>query len=130
MSFFNAKEWVGLVVESVWREVDREYIKFVFTDGSILYLETYGDCCSSTWIENIDNFGFKGEILTIEEDNGPVVENHPDHDCLKTYFLTFKTGYGRLLIDFRNSSNGHYGGSLLDIPETSLSKRVQWIEVV
>jgi hypothetical protein len=39
-------------------------------------------------------------------------DNHPEHDCLQVYGLKVTTNKGEIVIDYRNSSNGYYGGNL------------------
>jgi hypothetical protein len=102
------------VVESVWISQDGSLLQFVLKDNTKVVWETFGDCCSHTWIENVDNLGFKGAVLSITDDGA--LENPPpdptDGEAIAYYGCTVFTEYGRLVIDYRNSSNGYYGGNL------------------
>ena len=42
---------------------------------------------------------------------GPVEED--DYECIKVYGIKITTNMGVTNIEFRNSSNGHYGGYLV-----------------
>lgn len=90
--------WVG--------ECDGNVI--IHTDKGNLILEPKGDCCSRSWIDSYDmEPGFIGSKL-LDLDIGPV--QHHDSGCLKIYFSTIKTERARMTIEYRNSSNGYYGG--------------------
>ena len=81
-------------------------------------LETYGDCCSFTWIESIDApDALKGTVQDVEEIDMPNLGNidgqrHQGVDQVSYYGLKITTNKGRCVIDYRNDSNGYYGGSL------------------
>ena len=38
--------------------------------------------------------------------------HRPSVDCVKYYGLKITTEHGRAVIDYRNDSNGYYGGSI------------------
>lgn len=89
-------------------------IKFITTEGDIV-AECDADCCSSTWIEHVElpALGFPATVLSAEALDLPGSEDdHPVHDCLQVYGLKVTTDKGDLIIDYRNSSNGYYGGWL------------------
>lgn len=105
-------DWVGKSVESIWIDRTRQYLCFVFADGAKAALATFADCCSYTWFEHVENLGFKGTITSIEQSTS---DDHPQmegRDYVQVYFVIMKTERGRLLIDFRNDSNGYYGGDV------------------
>jgi hypothetical protein len=89
-----------------------------FADGSQAVLVPEGDCCSSSWIESIDDeHALHGKVAKIEEidmpDRGNVgTEKHPGVEEVKYYGLRITTDKGRSVIDYRNDSNGYYGGWL------------------
>lgn len=125
----------GKTIESVWkdREFQPERLMFVFTDGTKAYLQTYGDCCSSTWIENVDNLGFKGKFVNLTDDGAAQTDPIDDQEkCeyIQFYGCTFFTEHGRLVIDYRNSSNGYYGGNLELAVEHEEDHTRSWKEVV
>ncbi len=81
-------------------------------------LKTYGDCCSQTWIEAIDDpDALCGVVLEVEDVEMPesvqrVTPLCQDPDCVQFYGLRVTTSAGRCVIEYRNNSNGYYGGSL------------------
>ena len=89
-----------------------------FTEGPPVTLETYGDCCSCTWIESLDApDALLGTVQEVEEMDMPDLGNidgqrHTDVQEVKYYGLKITTEKGRCVIDYRNDSNGYYGGSL------------------
>lgn len=107
---------VGKTLTGVKLATDKEAIKFQTTDGDIV-ARCDADCCSYTWIESIENTirDFPALVTSAEdiEDGLPeTVENDPEHDYLQFYGFKVTTDKGVLVIDYRNSSNGYYGGSL------------------
>lgn len=87
------------------------------TGDERVHLRVYGDCCSHSWIESIDAPEvLEGEILGVEEIPMPDLGrqsslHHPEAvDCVKYYGLKITTRRGRCVIDYRNDSNGYYGG--------------------
>lgn len=47
----------------------------------------------------------------------PDLGTPPDDECIKYYGFKITTSKGHIIIDYRNSSNGYYGGSL-EWPDT------------
>ena len=108
----------------------------------VLSLVVEGDCCSTSWIESvIEESSIVGHTILSWEDlelndqpaNGKTcvrcgasheitrdenyAKDEPDydlsfHDSLSFYGLALNTEAGRCVIDFRNDSNGYYGGSI------------------
>jgi hypothetical protein len=101
---------------------DGSSITFETDDGGRVEWETDADCCSRTWIEAVDLELCLGAAVTdVEEVDLPAswYEANPgpaEEDCLKTYGVTIRTTKGTGVIDFRNESNGYYGGSLVVRP--------------
>lgn len=97
---------------------DRAQITFMFTEGEPLVLKTSGDCCSATWIESVDDpEALKGRVLDVQEipmpDLGNIATEHRESvEEVQYYGLKVTTENGRAVIDYRNDSNGYYGGSL------------------
>ena len=86
------------------------------------HLETEADCCSDTWIESVvEESALVGyTILKVENLELADAANNFEHSSLKDkleeemafYGLAITTERGKCVIDYRNSSNGYYGGSL------------------
>lgn len=107
---------IGRTITGLMLAMDKEAIKFVTTDGEIV-ARCHADCCSSTWIAAIENTVREFPALVtaaadIEDGLPETVENDPEHDYLQFYGFKVTTDKGVIVIDYRNSSNGYYGGWL------------------
>jgi hypothetical protein len=128
MSYWGAREeidaMVGKVLRSVSLENDKGKIVFAFADGSSQSFGVEGDCCSHSWIEHLELPGsIEGATVTgFEEDQmddtddpvkNPATEYGREHESLQVYSSRFKTDRGEIVLEYRNSSNGYYGGYLV-----------------
>ena len=107
---------IGKTLTGVKLAKDKEAILFQTTDGDIV-ARCDADCCSYTWIEHVENTirEFPAQVTEaadIEDGLPETIENDPEHDYLQFYGFKVTTDKGVLVIDFRNASNGYYGGSL------------------
>lgn len=85
----------------------------IVTDGETFDFYCYGDCCSTSWIENVTGLDslIGGTVLEIScSDSEDVTRTDDEHEYKDIY--TIKTEKGRFDIEFRNSSNGYYGGAI------------------
>jgi hypothetical protein len=85
------------------------------TDNGPMVFDAEGDCCSRSWIEAISNAeNLIGEVVTkVENRDLPAPDPQPaKYDCLAVYGNAIHTAKGECLIEYRNDSNGYYGGSL------------------
>ena len=102
-------------------ERDGQPVKFRFTVDA--------DCCSHTWIESvIEESALVGYTITAIDDlelpnNEPAngnekttTENYEEE--MSFYGLAITTERGKCVLDYRNSSNGYYGGSM-DVSEVA-----------
>lgn len=103
---------IGKTLQDVKIADDKKAILFVCDDGNHI-TKADGDCCSYTWIEHVElpALGFPCKVLSVgaldlPEDGGD------DDKVIKFYGLKLITDKGELVLDYRNSSNGHYGGNL------------------
>lgn len=110
---------IGATIVSVSVSGDRETITLATSDGRVIVGRAYGDCCSRTWIENVENEeALVGHTIDAVEDIpmpdlGNVGTDHqPDVESVAYYGLRITTGAGICTIDYRNDSNGYYGGDL------------------
>jgi hypothetical protein len=103
---------IGKTITNMKIASDREAILFVCGDDEIT-VQCDADCCSHTWIEGIElpARGFPALVSAVED-----VELNADADDqngeLQFYGLKITTDSGYIIIDYRNESNGYYGGSL------------------
>ena len=113
------KALVGKTIIDYVISKDRGSITFTLQDAEPVILDAFGDCCSSTWIESIDmDAALKGGVVgTVEDINmpnlGDIATEHCEYpDSIAYYGLKIITNKGHSIIDYRNNSNGYYGGSL------------------
>lgn len=102
------EDLVGSTILTIKISTDHDYVRFLTSRGEYFY-QTYADCCSESWISGITGIEalIGAEIYAIrkvffEENDGE----------LKIYSYKFTTSGGYADLEFRNSSNGYYGGSL------------------
>lgn len=101
-------------LDSVTVSDDKEKLVFTLVDGRTITFEAEGDCCSSTWIEHIIvPPDIAGAVVTgvTEQDMGQF-EDEKEYATIKVYQTSFVTDRGEIVVEYRNSSNGYYGGSL------------------
>lgn len=93
---------------------NKQCIEITLSSDEILYLTAVGDCCSESWFEHIQDISeIKGmSIVDVEEIYlGEVTPTIQEHDQL--YAIKFTTNgkwKDSWMLEFRNSSNGFYGG--------------------
>ena len=111
----NAPQWSQLIGKSIvsfdWTS---DSIMIRFSDGNEITGEAFGDCCSSTWLESIDlPENISGVLISVTNIDMPEQPyDEKEHDCLQFYGVKISTSRGSAVIDYRNSSNGYYGGSI------------------
>lgn len=104
---------VGKTLSSVEVAADKKAIRFT-VDGEQIVAKCDGDCCSSTWIESVDMpaGGLPARILAVEDLNMPEQPQADEYEVVAYYGLKLTTDKGDLVLDYRNESNGYYGGNL------------------
>ena len=103
---------VGKTILEIKIATDKKAILFITEDGEHI-AKCDGDCCSSTWIENIETpvLGFPATVIYVEDIAlGDDEEN--DYGLIAHYGLKINTDKGDIILDYRNESNGYYGGNL------------------
>lgn len=110
----NQNPLIGKTITKVEMLQDKTALRFTCADGTVEYASCYGDCCSSTWIEHIeDPENLLGTVISVEElvlGDGSWEEQ--DREYVQFYGCKIYTQRGYCLIDYRNESNGYYGGEL------------------
>lgn len=118
------KELVGKHIVKVNINSERTLLHFLTKDGESFFYGTAGDCCSKSWYEHFSGIDYllNSTIVSIEDvDMSSLnIGNHPEHDYLQVYGIKIKTNKGYADIEFRNSSNGYYGGSIERIDPRSI----------
>lgn len=119
------EELGGRPLKSVTLSDDKSRIVFAFTEGPDVAFSVEGDCCSSSWIEHLDvPPDVIGEVLVgVEDAAGVPWDGHTcapcdpgnkcGHDVLAVYNTRFRTAKGDIVLEYRNDSNGYYGGYLV-----------------
>ena len=110
----NQKVLIGKKLLKVFLAENKYSIRFDFDGGSIIAY-TYGDCCSCTWIEDVESpsHALGGIVQSVEDIDMPEKPyDKTEHDFLAFYGCKITTDKGSFVIDYRNSSNGYYSGSL------------------
>ncbi len=85
-----------------------------FLDESSIAIGVEGDCCSKSWIEHLTVPDLKAGATVF----GVVAYEMPDirlnsdteHDVTLLYELRIRTSLGDVVMEYRNYSNGFYGG--------------------
>jgi hypothetical protein len=93
---------------SIHLTTDKKAIKFVTDQGEII-ANAIGDCCSETWIEEIELpvFGLPATVLEVKN-----ISFNEGLEEEKYYSFEIKTDKGNITLSYRNESNGYYGGYL------------------
>lgn len=108
-----SKALLGKTILSIAIAQDKEAIKFT-TDYGDVVAKADADCCSHTWIEHIDlpALGFPAKVISQDDLEMGKPELEKDGDYIQFYGYKIVTDKGEIIIDYRNESNGYYGGSL------------------
>jgi len=112
------KELLGKTITKV-QMLGNDYIAFTTDTGKVIEYDAYGDCCSISWFAHIDNLKalIGNKINSVEarkmwtKEEIKKAESEGDYEVLALYGYLLKTNKGTCDIEFRNDSNGYYGGS-------------------
>ena len=105
---------VGKTIMAVYLANDQKAIRFDTQEGDEIVAKADGDCCSSTWIEHVEGVGalIGAKVLAVEDIEMPDLGSPDDYDVVAYYGCKITTDKGHCILDYRNSSNGYYGGNL------------------
>lgn len=107
---------VGKTIISIEIAEDKAALRFVLSAGEIV-AQCDAECCSQTWIEHVElpALSFPALVLSVENLDLSALrqDNHEELECLQFYGVKIITDRGEIIIDYRNSSNGYYGGDLI-----------------
>lgn len=106
------KEIVGEETTSV--SYTEESLSIHLSNGNTVVFNAEGDCCSHSFIEDIDDPSVfdNATILEVSDESGEQLDIG-DWEVHKWTFYKFKTTKGYATLSFRNESNGYYDGSLV-----------------
>ena len=120
---------VGRTIRAVWINADRTLIVFDTDTGRLAFF-TEGDCCSSSWVEHVENAEslVGGTVVDVELLDMPNPTSgsmsppcgdddyNPDYHTVQAYGLRVDlAGRPPFLLEFRNMSNGYYGGHIVPV---------------
>jgi hypothetical protein len=93
---------------------DRKAMRFTLADGEQIVVLCDADCCSETWIEHVSlpSRGLPATVLGAQDIEMPDLGDMPGRDVVQYYGFKVTTDKGDLVVDYRNDSNGYYGGNL------------------
>lgn len=105
---------VGKILKGVMLADDRKALRFDTVDGGEIIVRVDGDCCSDSWVEGIElpALGFPCVVLEVNDLCLTDQDFHSEDGLIQCYGCQIKTTSGDMVIDYRNESNGYYGGNL------------------
>ena len=125
----NFNKLIGKKIKGVNLSNDKERFAIHLEDKTVVY-GVEGDCCSQSWIEHLEMpKDIEGAIIvSVKDSPGVPWDGHecrgmtpPEqylHDCghehLQVYETRFRTDRGDVVLEYRNDSNGYYGGYLVE----------------
>jgi len=103
---------IGCTIIGIDIATDKKAIRFQVDGGEPVIARADGDCCSNTWIESVGlpALGFPAKVREVTDLALP--NEATDDGCTAFYGCAIDTDSGRITIDYRNESNGYYGGNL------------------
>lgn len=103
----------GKTVEKVFINSEKNFMRLQYDKGYI-DITAEGDCCSYSWIEHVENIWalINATIISVEDIDMPDLGDMDEHEYVQYYGLKIITTKGAIQFDYRNSSNGYYGGNL------------------
>lgn len=121
MNSFDVREFEDLINKDLQTiKIEGRTLSFLLKDGTVIDFDVHGDCCSRSYIEDIDNPEIfqDATFLSVETVSGHEELIDPDEDGYssevhKWTFYKFKTTKGMCTLSFRNESNGYYNGYLV-----------------
>lgn len=128
---------IGKTIAGIKIAADKEAMLFGLEDGQLV-VNVDSECCSRSWIENIDlpALGFPAKVTAVRDLDLISRQDVDEYEEIKFYGFVIETDRGEVNIEYRNESNGYYGGSLAwpgeyfygGVFQQNISK-CQWIDV-
>ena len=111
---------LGKIILAIYLADDKMALKFEYNSPESAIIDTLivlvdADCCSYTWIESVDNpeFLIGSPVLEARDLDLLTPNDEVDGEVIQFYGFKLSTIKGSCTIDYRNSSNGYYGGNLV-----------------
>lgn len=112
-------EWVPmrrLVGKTIlWIDVDAPHTNISFmTSVGRLGFAVEGGCCSVSWIEHLSGVDqlLEATVTRVESVDMPEAPDDGGETVTQVYGVRITTDRGVALLEFRNESNGYYGGAI------------------
>ena len=102
---------VGRTIKDMKLADDKKAILFV-TDSGDVVARMDGDCCSSTWAEHIEMVPLPALVVSVDDIDMPDLGSPDKYEVIAYYGCKITTDKGYIIIDYRNESNGYYGGNI------------------
>ena len=108
---------VGRKVLDVMMNPECTFVRFITDQGDLDYF-CFADCCSESWINHVNSLdeligGTVKSVDAVDLYTALGVEPEPTRqECDDVLTYRIFTEKGVCSMEFRNSSNGYYGGSL------------------
>ncbi len=122
---------IGKTIASIELSSDKEEIDLTFSDRTRHRFRVEGECCSTSWVEHLElPPDVIGATITAVQEHAPIsntmsdaleaeraiLQEQSESDVVKHhYYSAIATNRGQIWIEYRNSSNGYYGGSIVDV---------------
>jgi hypothetical protein len=106
---------VGKTIQKVYVAEDRMAIKFITSEGEEIIAKTDGDCCSHSYIQHVEFSSiFPAKVFKVEDVQMSDLPQAEDSygDVTACYGFKVFTDKGIFFLEYRNDSNGYYGGHL------------------
>jgi hypothetical protein len=114
------EQLVGKTIALVLMNGNKDYIRFITTDGENIDFVAEGDCCAHAYIAEHDGVEHLiGHTVTATETNGFKSEENGDRGMVvDTNFYNISTRWGvAMQLTLRVSHNGYYGGRIAWVDE-------------
>lgn len=126
---------IGKTLKDLKIAKDKMALLFILDGGEEMIARTDGDCCSVSWIESVELVSFPCAITSIED---VPMSSIDEDECtlIQIYCTKINTTKGCLIIEYRNESNGYYGGSICfgdeyfygGVGEQNISS-LEWVDI-
>ena len=106
------EEFIGNEIEEIFIDECNNHLKFKLGNGKLAFYYCDAGCCSESWIHHISGTqSLRGRnIIKVEETEEKRIDGtRQDED--QAFSIKLFTSAGVCDLEFRNSSNGFYGGN-------------------
>lgn len=108
------RKLVGKKLKSVTLNPSKDLLSVEMEDGATADYGVEGDCCSSSWIEHLTVPDDVAGATVVSVDEQTTDSFQKDYESIEVYETRIRTNRGDVVMEYRNSSNGYYGGYLVE----------------